>query len=67
MKELPKYLARVAAISDFPTPVGADKIIVLDHGKIIETGTHQQLLSSQGRYAQLQQEQLFQELGTELK
>lgn len=40
----------------------ADKIIVLDKGKIIETGTHQSLLDRQGRYAQLQHAQLFQEL-----
>lgn len=42
----------------------ADKIIVLDNGKIIESGTHQQLLEKQGRYAQLQQAQLIQELTT---
>ncbi|HSX19757.1 MAG TPA: lipid A export permease/ATP-binding protein MsbA [Gammaproteobacteria bacterium] len=40
----------------------ADQIIVLDKGRIIETGTHQQLLEKQGRYAQLQQAQLFREL-----
>jgi len=32
----------------------ADKILVLDKGKIIESGTHKELLDSQGRYAQLQ-------------
>lgn len=31
----------------------ADKIIVLDHGEIIETGTHQQLLKKGGLYKQL--------------
>ncbi len=30
-----------------------DAILVLEGGKIIETGTHQQLLSSGGRYAEL--------------
>lgn len=43
----------------------ADKIIVLDKGRIIETGTHKQLLEKQGRYAQLQHAQLFQELTVE--
>ena len=41
----------------------ADNIIVLSHGKILEQGTHQQLLARHGRYYQLytlqyQQEQL---------
>ena len=31
----------------------ADNIILLSHGKIIEQGTHQQLLSQKGRYYQL--------------
>lgn len=39
----------------------ADKIIVLDKGCIIESGTHQELVQKQGRYAQLQQAQLYQD------
>src|SRR5213082_1603520 len=31
----------------------ADQIIVLDHGRIVETGTHAQLLSAGGRYSAL--------------
>jgi ATP-binding cassette, subfamily B, bacterial MsbA len=31
----------------------ADKIIVIDHGKIIETGSHEELLALKGRYAKL--------------
>lgn len=40
------------------TVKGADKIIVLDHGRLVEEGPHAILMAKGGLYAQLQQAQL---------
>lgn len=35
------------------TVAGADNIAVLDHGRIVEQGTHEQLMALGGRYKQM--------------
>ncbi|MBS0587171.1 MAG: ABC transporter ATP-binding protein/permease [Proteobacteria bacterium] len=51
---------RLSTIAD------ADQILVMDHGRIVERGTHQQLLAASGAYAQMwelqQQEEIDQHM-----
>jgi ATP-binding cassette subfamily B protein len=37
----------------FSTVAGADLFVVLHHGRVVESGTHAELLSAAGRYADL--------------
>ena len=35
-----------------------DKIIVIEHGKIVESGTHQELINMNGKYKELMEKQM---------
>jgi len=39
------------------TIVNSDQILVLEHGEIVERGTHTELLKKQGRYRELYERQ----------
>lgn len=51
---------RISSVKD------ADMIIVLDHGKIVERGTHEQLVASHGRYWEIYKKQLGMQMGKAL-
>jgi ATP-binding cassette subfamily B protein len=40
---------------------GADQILVIDEGRIVERGTHDQLIARKGLYAELHRKQLLEE------
>jgi len=46
---------RISAVRD------ADRILVLDHGRVVEEGTHAELIAQGGVYNQLHEEQLLEE------
>jgi ATP-binding cassette subfamily B protein len=57
---LPKIIGKHTAIviaHRLSTVASLDRIIVMERGKIIEEGTHQQLLAQKGRYYSLWQKQ----------
>lgn len=51
---------RISSVKD------ADMIVVLDHGKIVERGTHEQLVAMHGRYWEIYKKQLGMQTGKAL-
>ena len=49
----PKKVDTVSYTHLLSTVVGADKIIVLNAGRIVEQGSHAQLLAAKGAYARM--------------
>ncbi|MGZ8290570.1 MAG: ABCB family ABC transporter ATP-binding protein/permease [Telluria sp.] len=57
LKEIAKTRTTLVIAHRLSTVADAQQILVLDHGKIVERGTHQQLLAAEGMYAQMWERQ----------
>lgn len=53
IEEISRFQTTLVIAHRLSTVVNADRILVLDDGKIIEQGDHQYLLTQKGKYAQL--------------
>jgi ATP-binding cassette subfamily B protein len=52
-RELTRGKTSILISHRFPTVRMADRILVIDHGRVVEEGTHASLVASNGRYAHL--------------
>ena len=53
VSELMRGRTTIAIAHRLSTITSSDQILVLEHGQIIERGTHAHLLAANGRYAQM--------------
>ncbi|MBC7452352.1 MAG: ABC transporter ATP-binding protein/permease [Massilia sp.] len=57
LKEIAKNRTTLVIAHRLSTVADAQQILVLDHGRIVERGTHQSLLAAKGLYAQMWERQ----------
>ncbi|EGV51804.1 ABCB family ABC transporter ATP-binding protein/permease [endosymbiont of Riftia pachyptila] len=53
LKEVARHHTTLVIAHRLSTVVDADRILVMDQGRVIEQGTHRELLEQQGRYQQM--------------
>lgn len=53
LDEILKNRTAIIIAHRLSTIVDADRIIIMDHGQIVEEGTHEELLANEGKYADL--------------
>ncbi len=61
LAEVMKHRTTLVIAHRLSTIENADQVIVLDHGQVMESGTHDELLAQDGVYAQLYQTQVGRE------
>ena len=62
-EQITKERTSIVIAHRMSTIQGADLIVVMEQGEIIESGTHQELIKKQGKYHTLYEKQIFQPIG----